>query len=97
MIYKGFMVAMLTFTFLLVAHIGNLVIEYEEAGVLEVVEYDCYLKSAVLPEGTGWDPEVQLSMVCRMEVADYTDEEIGEPPNMYVNPPIPLVPKTEGT
>lgn len=96
MIYKGYMVAMVTFIWLALGYIGNELIEYERARVLEVVEYDCYLKSAVLPKGTGWDPEIQLSMVCRREVADYTDEEIGEPPTMYVNPPIPL-PKTEGT
>ena len=96
MMYKGFVVAMLTFTFAYVVHIGNEVDKYEKARVLEVVEHDCYIKSAVLPVTSGWDPELQLAMVCRREVASITDEDIGEPPTMYVEPPIPL-PNTEGT
>lgn len=96
MMYKGFVVAMLTFTFAYLVYIGNEVDKYEKERVLEVVEYDCYIKSAVLPITPGWDPDLQLAMVCRREVSSATDEDIGEPPTMYVEPPIPL-PETEGT
>jgi hypothetical protein len=100
MMYKGFVVAMLTFTFAYLVYIGNemdnKVDKYEKEGVLQVVEYDCYIKSAVLPITPGWDPDLQLAMVCRREVSSITDEDIGEPPTMYVEPPIPL-PETEGT
>lgn len=96
MMYKGFVVAMLTFTFAYLVYIGNEVDMYEKERALELVEYDCYIKSAVLPITPGWDPDLQLSMVCRREVSSSTDEEIGEPPTMYVEPPIPL-PNTEGT
>ena len=100
MMYKGFVVAMLTFTFAYLVYIGNemdnKVDKYEKEGVLQVVEYDCYIKSAVLPITPGWDPDLQLAMVCRREVSSITDEDIGEPPTMYVEPPTPL-PKTEGS
>ena len=42
MIYKGYMAAMLTFTWLLLAYVGSLVIEYEKSRVVALVEYDCY-------------------------------------------------------